>query len=245
MHKHEIGDVWTELGYKLGKELDETMRVLIVEDQALIGKALKKGLTEEAFAVDWVTTLEEGEHLATEFEYDTLILDLMLPDGSGLDLLSRLRKQGHRTPVLILTAKDTIQDKVQGFNLGTDDYVAKPFAFEEVLSRVRALTRRKYQFYGELLESGSLKLDPIGRTVTVSAQALSLTAKEFAVLELFLFRKSQILSRDKIAEHIYTEEVEQGSNVIDVFINKLRRKLEGAGIHDLIETVRGEGYVIR
>lgn len=221
------------------------MRVLVVEDQTLIGKALKKGLTEEAFAVDWVTTLAEGEHLADEFEYDTLILDLMLPDGSGLDLLSRLRKKGHRTPVLILSAKDSIQDKVQGFSLGTDDYLSKPFAFEEVLSRVRALTRRKYQFYGDILEIGPLKLDPVGRMASVSGQPLTLTAKEFAVLELFLFRKTQILSREKIAEHIYTEESEQGSNVIDVFINKLRRKLEGAGVEGLIQTVRGEGYVVR
>ncbi len=221
------------------------MRLLIVEDQPLIGKALKKGLSEEAFAVDWVTTLSEGEHLADEFEYDTLILDLMLPDGSGLDFLARLRKKGYRTPVLILTAKDTIEDKIQGFNLGTDDYLAKPFVFEEVLSRVRALTRRKYQFYGEALEAGSLRLDPIRRIATASGRALPLTAKEFAVLEFFLFKKSHILSREKISEHIYTEEAEQGSNVIDVFINKLRRKLESAGIPGLIETVRGEGYVIR
>lgn len=221
------------------------MRVLVIEDQVLIGKALQKGLTEEAFAVDWVTTLSEGEHLADEFEYDTLILDLMLPDGSGLDLLARLRRKGHRTPVLILTAKDSLQDKVQSFNLGTDDYLSKPFEFEEVLSRVRALTRRKYQFYGDVLEVGLLKLDPIGRTASVNGQPLTLTAKEFSVLELFLFRRSHILSRDKIAEHIYTEEAEQGSNVIDVFINKLRRKLEAAGVQGLIETVRGEGYVIR
>lgn len=216
-----------------------------MEDQQLIGKALKKGLTEEAYAVDWVMTLADGVHLANEFEYDTLILDLMLPDGSGLELLAKLRKTGQRTPVLILTAKDTIEDKVQGFNLGTDDYLAKPFAFEELLSRVRALTRRKYQFYGNVLEAGPLKLDAIARTVTCLGTPLLLTAKEFAVLELFLLRKSHILSRDKIAEHIYSEEAEQGSNVIDVFINKLRRKLESAGADDLIETVRGEGYVVR
>ncbi len=221
------------------------MRLLIVEDQPLIGKALKKGLIEEAYAVDWVTTLADGAHFANEFEYDTLILDLMLPDGSGLDLLADLRKRGQRTPVLILTAKDTVEDKVQGFSLGTDDYLAKPFAFEELLSRVRALTRRKYQFYGDVLEAGPLKLDPTARTVTSNGHPLGLTAKEFAVLEFFLFRKSHILSREKIAEHIYSEETEQGSNVIDVFINKLRRKLESAGTEGLIETVRGEGYVIR
>lgn len=221
------------------------MRILVVEDQALIGKAVKKGLMEEAYAVDWVTTLADGSHLANEFEYDTLILDLMLPDGSGLDLLSDLRKRGRQTPVLILTAKDAIQDKVKGFSLGTDDYLSKPFAFEELLARVRVLTRRKHQVYGNILEVGPLKMDSTARTVTSLGIPVHLTAKEFAVLELFLVRRSHILSREKIAEHIYSEDSEQGSNVIDVFINKLRRKLESAGAHDLIETVRGEGYVIR
>lgn len=221
------------------------MRILIVEDQALIGKALKKGLMEEAFAVDWVTSLVDGIHFTKEFEYDALILDLMLPDGSGLELLAELRKRDQRTPVLILTAKDTIQDKILGFKSGTDDYLVKPFAFEELLFRVRALTRRKYQFYGNILEAGSLQLDPVARKASSSGHSLLLTAKEFAVLELFLLRRSHILSRDMIAEHLYSEESEQGSNVIDVFINKLRRKLESAGNPDLIETVRGEGYVIR
>jgi DNA-binding response OmpR family regulator len=129
--------------------------------------------------------------------------------------------------------------------LGTDDYLVKPFAFEELLSRVRALTRRKYQFYGKVIEVGPLNLDTYARTVTSHGAPINLTAKEYAVLELFLLRKSHILSRNKIAEHIYTEESEQESNVIDVFINKLRRKLESAGAKDLIETVRGEGYVVR
>ncbi len=221
------------------------MRLLIVEDQPLIGKALKKGLTEEAFAVDWVTNLTDGIHLANEFEYDTLILDLMLPDGSGLVLLEKLRKSGQKIPILILTAKDTIQDKILGFSMGGDDYLTKPFVFEELLSRVRALTRRKYQFYGDVLEAGALRLNPISRTVTSAGKPLALTAMEFAVLEFFLLRKSHVLSRKKIAEHIYTEEAEQGSNVIDVFINKLRRKLEAAEAGLLIETIRGEGYVIR
>lgn len=221
------------------------MRILLVEDQSLIGKAIKTGLTEESFAVDWVTTVADGIHLANEFEYDTLILDLMLPDGSGLEILNDLRKNNCRTPVIILTAKDTIQDKVDGFNLGTDDYLTKPFVFEELLSRARALTRRKYQFYGNVLEIGLLKLDTHARTVTCNGEQLNLTSKEFSVLELFLICRSQILSRNKIAEHIYTEDAEQGSNVIDVFINKLRRKLELAGVKSLIETVRGEGYVVR
>ncbi len=221
------------------------MRLLVVEDQPLIGKALKKGLTEEAFAVDWVTNLIDGIHLITEVEYDAVILDLMLPDGSGLDLLKRLRNKDHLTPVLILTAKDTIDDKILGFNSGSDDYLTKPFVFEELLLRVHALTRRKYHFHGTCLATGALVLDTNARTATVKDKSLNLTAKEFAVLELFLLRKSKILSRNKIAEHIYDNDAEQGSNVIDVFINKLRRKLEMADAGSLIETVRGEGYVIR
>ncbi len=119
------------------------MRLLLVEDHALIGKAIQKGLREEDFAVDWVTTLADGIHLAKEHDYDTVVLDLMLPDGSGLDLLTQLRQRDSQTPVLILTAKDTLQDKIEGFRAGTDDYLAKPFAFEELLLRVRVLTRRK------------------------------------------------------------------------------------------------------
>ncbi|MBC7398047.1 MAG: response regulator transcription factor [Bdellovibrionales bacterium] len=221
------------------------MRILIVEDHALIGKALQKGLTEEAFAVDWVTNLNEGIHLSREYEYDTVILDLMLPDGSGLELLQGLRSQNQKTPVLILTAKDSLPDKKAGFASGADDYMAKPFAFEELLWRVRALTRRKYQFYGNCLEIGELKLDSVARTLTSSGQLISLTAKEFAVIELFFLRRGQVLSREKITQSIYQEDVEQESNVIDVFINKLRRKLEAAGQASLIETIRGEGYVVR
>jgi DNA-binding response OmpR family regulator len=221
------------------------MRVLLIEDQSLIGKAIKKGLSEESFAVDWVATLLDATHLACEFEYDTIVLDLMLPDGSGLDFLKQFRKQNHETPVLILTAKDTLQDKIAGFNLGSDDYLTKPFAFEELLSRVRALSRRRHRFHGNILEIGDLTLDTIARTATCKGAPLHLTTKELSVLELFLLRRSQVLSRSKIAEHIYAEDAEQESNVIDVFINKLRRKLESAGMGSLIETVRGEGYVIR
>jgi DNA-binding response OmpR family regulator len=221
------------------------MRILLIEDQSLIGKAIKKGLSEEAFAVDWATSLTDATYLVEEIEYDTVILDLMLPDGSGLDLLKQLRKRDQHTPVLILTAKDTLQDKIAGFNSGTDDYLTKPFAFEELLSRVRALTRRKYQFHGAVLKLGELRLDSVARTVSCNDKLLSLTAKELAVLELFLLRRTHVLSRNKIAEHIYDEDAEQESNVIDVFINKLRRKLETSGAGSLIETVRGEGYVIR
>lgn len=221
------------------------MRILVVEDQHLIGKAIQTGLREEAYAVDWVSTLSDGLYMSLEHEYDTLILDLMLPDGSGYELLNNLRKKGIRTPVLVLTAKDSLADKLQGFELGTDDYLTKPFAFEELLMRVRALIRRKYQVYETVIRFGSLRLDTNARTVEAQGKSIQLTAKEFAVLELFLVRKSHVLSRAKIAEHIYSEEAEQESNVIDVFINKLRRKLENAGVENVIETVRGEGYVVR
>ncbi len=221
------------------------MRILVVEDQLLIGKAILKGLTEEGFAVDWATSLAEGMHFSEEFEYDSLILDLMLPDGTGHELLKSLRKNNQRTPVLILTAKDTLEDKTQGYLNGTDDYLTKPFSFEEILLRVRALIRRKYQIYSTVLEVGALKLDPSARIASAHGVPLGLTAMEFSLLELFLFKRSQILSRQRIMEHIYSSDAEQESNVIDVFINKLRRKLESARVGSLIETVRGEGYVIR
>jgi DNA-binding response OmpR family regulator len=169
----------------------------------------------------------------------------MLPDGSGLDLLKALRQRECRTPVLILSAKDTLQDKISGFGLGTDDYLTKPFMFEELLYRVKSLVRKKYQVYNHILEVGLLKLDINARTAFCNGAQLLLTSMEFSVLELFFLRRGQILSREKISEHIYSTESEQGSNVIDVFINKLRRKIEIAGIKAPLETVRGEGYVIR
>jgi DNA-binding response OmpR family regulator len=221
------------------------MRILIVEDQGMIGRAIQKGLTEEGYVVDWANSVMEGLHLVSEFEFDALILDLMLPDGSGLDLLAFLRKADTRTPVLILSARDTLADKAEGFRAGTDDYLTKPFAFEELLARVRALTRRKYQFHGHHLEAGGLRLDVLARTAEVAGKPLALTAKELAVIEIFLHRRGHVLSREKISSHLYAETTEQGSNVIDVFVNKLRRKLESAGAGSLIETVRGEGYVIR
>jgi len=221
------------------------MRVLVVEDQSLIGKAIVKGLEEEGFAVDWVTNLGEGMHRAAEHDYDSVILDLILPDGSGSDLLTELRKKNSHTPVLILSARDSLEDKALAFSHGTDDYLTKPFEFEELLMRVKALTRRKHQHFGHSIEVGRLKLDLTARVASVDGKALPLTAKEFAVLELFLLRRTHVLSREQVCEHIYSAEVEQGSNVIDVFINKLRRKLEAAGVGELIETIRGAGYVIR
>ncbi len=221
------------------------MRVLVVEDQELIGKAIQKGLSEEGFAVDRVTTVADALHTALEHDYDVTVLDLMLPDGSGFDFLRTFRKENKKTPVLILTAKDSLKDKGQGFQLGADDYLTKPFQFEELLMRVRALVRRKYQHFDQTIEAGELALDLTARTALVRGQGLSLTTMEFSLLELFLLRRGHVLSRDQITEHLYSEESEQESNVIDVFINKLRRKLEAAGAGDLIETVRGAGYVIR
>lgn len=222
-----------------------SLRILIIEDQNLIGKALQKGLVEEGYAVDWATSLIDGLHLSQEIEYDTLVLDIMLPDGSGLEILRSLRKENKHTPVIILSAKDTLADKSLGFRLGTDDYLTKPFAFEELLLRIGALIRRKYHVYGHLVSVEELQLDLTARIARVNGQLVALTAKEFAVLELFALKRSHILSRSKIAEHIYSENAEQESNVIDVFINKLRRKLEKAGLGATIETVRGEGYIIR
>ncbi|RYZ80960.1 MAG: response regulator transcription factor, partial [Proteobacteria bacterium] len=191
------------------------MRILISEDQKLIGAALEKGLKEEGYAVDWMDNLTDGLHLAKEIEYDTVILDIMLPDGSGLDVLTNIRGLYIHTPVLVLSAKDALADKVAAFRLGTDDYMTKPFEFEELLLRVGALIRRKYQVYGHQIEYQNLKLDLSARVAKIDGEILKLTSKEYAVLELFLLKRTKILSRYKIAEHIYPESGDQGSNVID------------------------------
>ncbi len=219
--------------------------MLIVEDHSQIALSIKKGLTEEGFDVDWASNLEEAYHLSSEYEYAVIILDLMLPDGLGFSFVKDLRQKNDSTPTLILTAKDSLVDKLEGFKSGTDDYLTKPFAFEELLFRIRALVRRKYKLANNVIEKGILNLNFEARIAKVGENILNLTSKEFSILELLLLKQGSILSRNKIISHLYSDEADQESNVVDVFINKLRRKIEAYGINDLIETVRGEGYIIR
>ena len=216
------------------------MRVLVAEDEPDLARTLTKALTEEGYAVDVAGAGDEALAKATAFAYDTILLDLMLPGLDGLEALSAMRRQGVRTPVLILTARDAIDDKVRGLNLGADDYLTKPFALSELLARVRALIRRASPEPVTELMAGPLIMDTNARIVRKHDEIVELTAREYAILELLARRKGSVVTRSAIYEHVYDEHEDTLSNVVDVFIAALRRKL-GA---DVIRTRRGHGYVI-
>ncbi len=221
------------------------MRVLIVEDsprlQASVGKALRKS----GYTVDISGEGEEGLWLAETNDYDAIILDIMLPKLDGLTLLHRFRRQGRQTGVLLLTAKDTVEDRVNGLRMGADDYLVKPFALEELLARVQVLCRRQYGHATNRLTAGNLEIDLNARRVTRAGQPLELTAREFILLEYLAQRQGQIVSRSEIETHIYNDEAELMSNVVDSAVCVLRRKLAWPGQPQLIHTKRGMGYVLQ
>ena len=220
------------------------MHVLLVEDYAPVREAVAQGLREAGFAVDVAVDGEEGWWYARSGEYDVIVLDLMLPGLDGLTILKRLRAAGHKTHVLILTAKGTVPDRVQGLDLGADDYLTKPFAFEELVARVRALVRRKYDAKDPVLIVGDLRVDTAARTVQRSGQPIELTAREYALLEFLALRAGQVVSRTEIWEHVYEFHSAADSNVVDVYVGYLRRKLERFGESTLIHTRRGQGYML-
>ncbi len=221
------------------------MRLLVVEDEAHLARYLVRGLREEAYAVDHVGTWVEASELAFANEYDLAILDLMLPDGSGLDLLREWRAGELRMPVLVLTARDTIEDKVTGLDLGADDYLTKPFEFEELLARVRSLLRRQPKPATSILRFEELELDRAQHRAAIAVRPLDLTVKEFALLEYLMINPRRVLSRGQIAEHVWDGSFSAETNVIDVMVGRLRRKIREAGGRRLIETVKGLGYVLR
>jgi len=222
------------------------MRVLVVEDYAPVRKSVSQGLREAGFAVDATGDGEEGLWYAQSNDYDVIVLDLMLPALDGLTLLRRLREDGHNTHVLILTAKDQLEDRVQGLNLGADDYLVKPFALEELLARLRALLRRAEQGHeGGTLQYADLAVDPAARTVRRGDRAIDLTKTEFDLLELLVMNAGIVLSRDTIYERIWGFDFETSSNSLDVYVGYLRRKTEAEGEARLVHTVRGVGYVAR
>ena len=220
------------------------MRVLLVEDYLPIQKAVAKGLREAGFAVDVAADGEEGLWYATNNEYDSIILDLMLPVMDGLTVLKRLRSAGRLTHVLILTAKDTVADRVEGLNLGADDYLVKPFAFEELLARVKALMRRSYQAKNPSLEIADLKIETASQKVWRGKEEIQLTPREYALLEYMAMRTGEVVSRTDIWDHVYEFKSEADSNVVDVYIGYLRRKIERPGKTQLIHTLRGRGYLL-
>ena len=220
------------------------MRVLVIEDYAPIRNALVDGLSQAGYSVDASVDGAEGKWLAESGDYDVVILDLMLPKIDGLSILRSLRKQGKDTNVLILSARDTAQERVAGLDLGADDYLAKPFVFDELLARVRALVRRKYGGKSPVIHVSDLAIDTKARRVTRAGETIEMTAKEFALLEYMAHRHGDIVSRSEIWEHVYSFEADNHSNVVDVYISYLRKKIDRDGMAKLIHTRRGQGYLL-
>ena len=220
------------------------MRLLIVEDYALMREALARGLREQGYAVDTTGDGTEGLWYAENHPYDAVILDLMLPGVDGLELLRRLRAAGNRVPVLVLTARDTISDRVEGLDRGADDYLAKPFAFEELAARVRALVRRNYDHADSVLRIDDLEIDLRRRSVRRAGTPVQLSAREFALLEYLARRAGQVVSRAELMGHVYEANGEPWSNVLDVYISHLRRKIDDGHARKLIHTRRGQGYML-
>ncbi|MDD8024975.1 MAG: response regulator transcription factor [Acidobacteriota bacterium] len=221
------------------------MRLLIIEDNRTLLKSLKKGLQEESFAVDTAEDGEEGLFLAQANDYDVILLDLMLPKIDGRTLLQKLRVQGLKTHILILTARDAAEDKIEGLNAGADDYLTKPFRFEELLARIRALLRRKYGTKNPCLTIDDLKIDTATHAVVRAGLPVALQPKEYALLEFLAHREGEIVSRTEIWEHLYDWQDDTTSNLIDVFISRLRKKINRPGLRPLIQTVRGAGYLLK
>ena len=221
------------------------MRILVVEDEKKVASFIKRGLEEENYEVDIAYDGEEGLYMGESNPYDLVIMDIMLPKMDGLTVIKELRKRQVNHPVLCLTAKDTVQDIVSGLDSGSDDYLTKPFAFAELLARVKALLRRGKKDRGAELLFADLRLDPVAHKVWRSNKEIELTAKEYALLEYFMRNPNQILTRTMIAEHVWDYTFDSFTNIIDVYVNYLRKKVDRDYDNKLIHTVRGVGYVLK
>jgi len=231
---------------KSALEAEHTVRVLIIEDETKVANALRAGLEAEHYEVTIAATGEEGFFLASQESFDLLLLDLMLPRRDGIDVLATLRKRGIQTPVFVLTAKDAVEDRVIGLDQGADDYLTKPFAFSELLARIRALLRRGRMDQILKLQHEDLEMDLVTRKVSRGARSLDLTAKEFDILEYFLRHRESVVSREMLARDVWhaTARVTPLDNVIDVTIARLRRKIDEPYERKLLHTVRGVGYML-
>lgn len=221
------------------------MRILIIEDEHKVSNFIRQALEEEHYAVDQAFDGDEALALAEVYEYDLIILDLMLPKREGVDLLREVRKNGSRTPVLIVTAKDAIIDKVKALDTGGDDYLTKPFSIEEFLARVRALLRRGKMGRSGKLCAGDLALNPATREVIRGVRRIELTNKEYALLEYMIRNSGRILTRSMIAEHVWNVDFDTETNVIDVYVTHLRNKIDKGEGYRLIKTIRGVGYMLQ
>jgi two-component system OmpR family response regulator len=210
-----------------------------------MAELIRQSLTEEGFTVDVASTGEDGVSMATEYEYDAVVLDVMLPGIDGFEALDRIRATRTATPVLMLTARDAVEDRVRGLNSGADDYLTKPFSLAELLARIRALIRRGQTERAPVLRVGDLSLDPATHEVHRAAATISLTAKEFSLLEFFMRHKGEVLSRTRLLEHVWDFAFEGDSNVVDVYVRYLREKIDRPFGVETLETVRGSGYRLR
>ncbi len=220
------------------------MHLLVIEDYEPLRRSLTQGLREAGYAVDATGDGREGLWFATGTNYDLIILDLMLPGMDGLSILQSLRKQNGRAHVLILTARDTLDDRIKGLDLGADDYLVKPFEFVELMARIRALLRRSYQKKNPVITVEDLRIDLTRRQASRNGKPISLTPREFALLEYLALRQNETVSRSDIWEHVYEFNSSAASNVVDVYIGYLRKKLEQPGSPELIHTIRGQGYLL-
>ena len=220
------------------------MRILVVEDEPRMANVLAKGLREHSYAVDVAEDGEAGLYQASINDYDVIVLDVLLPQRNGFDVCRELRGRGITTPILMLTARAAIDDRVTGFNAGADDYLTKPFSFRELLARIRALLRRDAQLRPDVLEIYDLTVDSVSHRVSRGDREVQLTAKEYALLEYLARRKGQLVSRAEIAAHVWDDSFDPFSNTIEVYMNRLRKKIDSDHPTKLLHTRRGEGYIL-
>ncbi|MCC7203329.1 MAG: response regulator transcription factor [Nitrospirae bacterium] len=221
------------------------MRILIIEDEKDLAFIIKKGLEEAGYIVDEANDGEEGQYMAENYPADVIVLDIMLPKIDGLTLLTNIRKKGIVTPVILLTARDAILDKIKGLDTGADDYLTKPFIFDELLARIRTLIRRQSSVKESVIRVADLEINTSSHQVSRGGSPITLSAREYALLEYLAYHTDTVVSRTDIVEHIYNEDTDMDSNVVDVYINYLRNKIDKDQEQKLIHTVRGAGYMLK
>jgi heavy metal response regulator len=221
------------------------MRILLIEDDQRLAKFMEKGLTEEQYSVDMVHDGMDGVLWATTYEYDLIVLDIMLPKKDGITVCKEIRNKGVESQVIMLTARDSVDDKIKGLDAGADDYLAKPFSFDELLARIRALLRRMQKNKHPVLQVADLILDPVSHTVTRQGREILLTGKEYALLEYLMRNRDKVVTETNIIEHVWNTQIESHTNVINVYIHYLRNKIEKGFDTKLIHTIRSVGYILK